>query len=86
MIILYCLIVLHGSTPLNFGHFSYHFEGNPGIPEYYEEFMHTLWEKSSEKIPVWCVSHAGHVSGPVSRTLGWTEIGMFVTFNILLVL
>ncbi|KAL8571813.1 hypothetical protein ACOMHN_053971 [Nucella lapillus] len=49
--------------------------GNPGIPEYYQQFMHTLWEKSEGKIPVWCVSHAGHVTGPKHAGLGWTDIG-----------
>ncbi|KAK7502890.1 hypothetical protein BaRGS_00005839 [Batillaria attramentaria] len=48
--------------------------GNPGIPEYYEQFMQTLWEKSNRQIPVWCVGHAGHVTGPNVNSLGWTEI------------
>ena len=49
--------------------------GNPGVPEYYLQFMHTLWKKSGEKIPVWCVGHAGHVTGPKHSALGWTDIG-----------
>ncbi|XP_076437554.1 lipid droplet-associated hydrolase-like isoform X2 [Babylonia areolata] len=48
--------------------------GNPGIAEYYEQFMHTLWAKSGQKIPVWCISHAGHVTGPKHAGLGWTDI------------
>ena len=35
--------------------------GNPGVPEYYEYFMETLHLASGRSLPVWCVSHAGHV-------------------------
>jgi len=35
--------------------------GNPGIPEYYDHFMETLHLASGRSLPVWCVSHAGHV-------------------------
>lgn len=35
--------------------------GNPGIPEYYDHFMETLHLASGRTLPVWCVSHAGHV-------------------------
>ena len=49
--------------------------GNPGVPEYYQQFMHTLWKKSGEKIPVWCVGQAGHVIVPSQPALGWTDIG-----------
>jgi len=35
--------------------------GNPGVAGYYEDFMVKLYELSDSSIPVWCVSHAGHV-------------------------
>ncbi|XP_046374683.2 lipid droplet-associated hydrolase-like isoform X2 [Haliotis rufescens] len=36
--------------------------GNPGIIEYYEEFMRTLYHLSNCQTPVWGIAHAGHVS------------------------
>ncbi|XP_029657861.1 lipid droplet-associated hydrolase-like [Octopus sinensis] len=38
--------------------------GNPGVVGYYEKFMATLYQKSNQKIPVWGISHTGHVSRP----------------------
>lgn len=38
--------------------------GNPGIMGYYEDFMSTLHFCSGSTIPVWGVSHAGHVKIP----------------------
>lgn len=35
--------------------------GNPGVPEYYDHFMETIHLASGRSLPVWCVSHAGHV-------------------------
>ena len=55
--------------------------GNPGVPEYYQQFMHTLWKKSGEKIPVWCVGQAGHVVIPSQPALGWTDIGECVVLQ-----
>ncbi|CAC5364788.1 Lipid droplet-associated hydrolase [Mytilus coruscus] len=40
--------------------------GNPGIAEYYDEFMKVLYQNSKNTIPVWTISHAGHVSIPKS--------------------
>lgn len=40
--------------------------GNPGIAEYYDEFMKVLYQNSKDTIPVWTISHAGHVSIPKS--------------------
>ncbi|XP_063407090.1 lipid droplet-associated hydrolase-like [Mytilus trossulus] len=40
--------------------------GNPGIAEYYDEFMKVLYQNSKYTIPVWTISHAGHVSIPKS--------------------
>lgn len=48
--------------------------GNPGIPEYYVQFMLSLWEKNTKNIPVWCVGQAGHVAGPKTSSLSWTDI------------
>ncbi|XP_013413468.1 lipid droplet-associated hydrolase-like [Lingula anatina] len=38
--------------------------GNPGIVGYYEEFMDKLYTLSNKRLPVWAVSHAGHVKIP----------------------
>lgn len=38
--------------------------GNPGIAEYYDDFMKVLYQNSNYSIPVWAISHAGHVSIP----------------------
>ncbi|XP_064652518.1 lipid droplet-associated hydrolase-like [Lineus longissimus] len=38
--------------------------GNPGIIGFYELFMDTLNQLSDYSIPVWGVSHAGHVTVP----------------------
>ena len=35
--------------------------GNPGIADYYAEFMKSLYQWSGARTSVWCVSHAGHV-------------------------
>ncbi|XP_013395271.1 lipid droplet-associated hydrolase-like [Lingula anatina] len=37
---------------------------NPGIVGYYEEFMDKLYTLSNKRLPVWAVSHAGHVKIP----------------------
>ena len=36
--------------------------GNPGVADYYDEFMKTL--HGLTYTPVWAVSHAGHVLPP----------------------
>ncbi|XP_071804383.1 lipid droplet-associated hydrolase-like [Asterias amurensis] len=36
--------------------------GNPGIVDFYEVFMLTLFKASGCKVPVWGISHAGHTS------------------------
>ena len=38
--------------------------GNPGVANFYEEFMLVLHEKSGCRLPIWCVSHAGQVTVP----------------------
>jgi hypothetical protein len=35
--------------------------GNPGVPEYYDHFMETIHLASAQTLPIWCVSHAGHL-------------------------
>jgi len=36
--------------------------GNPGVAQYYADFMQELYEKC--QMPICCVSHAGHVTLP----------------------
>jgi hypothetical protein len=43
--------------------YPYFFAGNPGVATYYDEYQKHLYEKSNRSIPVWAVSHAGHVTG-----------------------
>lgn len=38
--------------------------GNPGVIEYYIEFLKALYEGLQRAIPIWGISHAGHVSPP----------------------
>lgn len=38
--------------------------GNPGIPQFYEDFMKSLSSKLPSETPVWSVGHAGHVQPP----------------------
>ncbi|XP_006813019.1 lipid droplet-associated hydrolase-like [Saccoglossus kowalevskii] len=38
--------------------------GNPGIVGFYEDFMLTLYDASSRRVPVWGISHAGHELTP----------------------
>lgn len=40
--------------------------GNPGIGDYYIEFMKNIFRLSNGKAPVVCVSHAGHVTPPAN--------------------
>ena len=37
-----------------------YFPGNPGHGGYYKEYMKALYKGCDGKLPVWCVSHAGH--------------------------
>ena len=39
---------------------SLHRAGNPGLIEYYDKFMSTLFEELGGKIPIWGISHGGH--------------------------
>ncbi|KAL4218104.1 hypothetical protein ACF0H5_022840 [Mactra antiquata] len=41
--------------------------GNPGVVEYYDYFMSHLYDKHDKHIPVWGVSHAGHVLPPAGN-------------------
>ncbi|XP_045180980.2 lipid droplet-associated hydrolase-like [Mercenaria mercenaria] len=41
--------------------------GNPGVVEYYDHFMSHLFTSSHGTIPVWGVSHAGHVLPPAGN-------------------
>ncbi|XP_021347211.1 lipid droplet-associated hydrolase-like [Mizuhopecten yessoensis] len=38
--------------------------GNPGVIQYYERFMECLYWASEGEVPVWGVSHTGHVYDP----------------------
>lgn len=38
--------------------------GNPGALEYYIDFIKALYEGLQRTVPIWGVSHAGHVSAP----------------------
>ena len=38
--------------------------GNPGLGGFYVDFMQTLYNNLEIKIPIWCVSHAGHYDIP----------------------
>ncbi|GFQ78591.1 lipid droplet-associated hydrolase [Trichonephila clavata] len=43
--------------------------GNPGALEYYIEFIKALYEGLQRAIPIWGISHAGHVSPPPGCTV-----------------
>lgn len=43
--------------------------GNPGIIDYYDEFMESLYKSLDCKVPVWGISHAGHVKVPANAHL-----------------
>ncbi|GFY62487.1 lipid droplet-associated hydrolase [Trichonephila inaurata madagascariensis] len=43
--------------------------GNPGALEYYIEFIKALYEGLQRTIPIWGISHAGHVSPPPGCTV-----------------
>ena len=34
--------------------------GNPGVGDYYREYMSALHSQSQGALPVWCIGHAGH--------------------------
>ncbi|XP_069105973.1 lipid droplet-associated hydrolase-like [Argopecten irradians] len=38
--------------------------GNPGVIQYYERFMERLYHESKDCVPVWGISHTGHVHDP----------------------
>ncbi|XP_047353165.1 lipid droplet-associated hydrolase [Vespa velutina] len=38
--------------------------GNPGIPQFYKDFIKSLNSKLPPKTPVWVIGHAGHVQPP----------------------
>ncbi|XP_072028862.1 lipid droplet-associated hydrolase-like isoform X2 [Amphiura filiformis] len=38
--------------------------GNPGIPDFYELFMETIFKASNCQVPVWAIAHAGHIAPP----------------------
>ncbi|XP_033727354.1 lipid droplet-associated hydrolase-like [Pecten maximus] len=40
--------------------------GNPGVIQYYERFMERLFRANEGGIPVWGVSHTGHVHDPAN--------------------
>ncbi|XP_041361090.1 lipid droplet-associated hydrolase-like [Gigantopelta aegis] len=69
-------IIKFGQLPNKKQHAPYIFlviPGNPGIIEYYEEFLRVLYFNTGSRIPVWGISHAGHVSVPKSAS-GFSEI------------
>lgn len=45
------------------------FPGNPGMIEFYKDFMETIYERLYRKVPVWGISHAGHVKVPSNVVL-----------------
>ena len=46
--------------------------GNPGVAQYYEEYMETFDESCNSRIPMCCISHAGHGLIPKDITYtGW---------------
>ena len=42
----------------------FHISGNPGLGGFYVDFMQTLYNNLEIKVPIWCVSHAGHYDIP----------------------
>lgn len=40
--------------------------GNPGIIEFYKDFMKTIYEELDGEVPVWGISHAGHLKMPAN--------------------
>ena len=38
--------------------------GNPGLGGFYVDFMQTFYNNLEIKVPVWCISHAGHYDLP----------------------
>ncbi|XP_072028860.1 lipid droplet-associated hydrolase-like isoform X2 [Amphiura filiformis] len=47
--------------------------GNPGIPDFYELFMETIFKASNCQVPVWAIGHAGHVEPPKDLTINNKE-------------
>lgn len=41
--------------------------GNPGLPGFYTKFCATLYESLNNKIPIWCIGHAGHDDPPLKE-------------------
>lgn len=42
--------------------------GNPGVADFYLEFMECLAKESKNTLPIVCISHAGHVTPPKTVT------------------
>lgn len=38
--------------------------GNPGVPQFYQDFIKAINSKLTLDIPVWIIGHAGHVQPP----------------------
>ena len=38
--------------------------GNPGLGGFYVDFMQSLYKNLETKVPIWCISHAGHYDLP----------------------
>lgn len=53
--------------------------GNPGLAEFYKGFIKTVKSKLPTEVPVWIISHAGHVQPPNNLAItmpsnsNWTE-------------
>ena len=45
-------------------HWFFNIVGNPGLGGFYLDFMQALYNNLDRKVPVWCVSHAGHYDMP----------------------
>ncbi|KAL6425525.1 hypothetical protein ACFW04_009585 [Cataglyphis niger] len=52
------------SLPQSSKHIVLVIPGNPGVPQFYEEFIKTLYSRLTLDTPVWIIGHAGHVQPP----------------------
>lgn len=43
--------------------------GNPGMIEFYKDFMETIYVTLGMRVPVWGISHSGHVKEPSGVTM-----------------
>ena len=55
--------------------------GNPGVADYYDEYLQSLYEESDCTLPVVCISHAGHAPLPAGQTYDG-KLSLFVCLAI----